>query len=383
MTDLNGHLTDIRAWARDFAEHEVAPRAAEMDWSGTYDASVIEEMFAAGMMGMLVPSAYGGRGATALEYITVVEELARADASTALVMSIHNSLVSALLDEFASDEVKARVLPALARDKVGAFALTELDPAAPTRAVERDGVFVVDGAKMYITNGPVAQVIVLFAVTGEREAEREGKRVKRDEFSALLIEGGDAKGLRRENIGGRLGLTAAPVGRLDFDGLDVPVENVIGERGAGYRMATRVLDGGRIAAAAMAVGLAQAAVEAARGYATTRVLKGKAISSFQGIQFLIAEIVTKLSAARALTYEAAREMDKGAPITKIAAQAKLFASETASFVSSKALQIHGGSGVLRGLHPIERLFRDARVMEIIEGTSEIQKLIVAGCELKA
>jgi butyryl-CoA dehydrogenase len=383
MADLNGHLTDIRAWARDFAEQELAPRSAEMDRSGVYDPSVVEAMFAAGMMGMLVPRAYGGRGATALEYITIVEELARADASTALVMSIHNSLVVALLAEFATDEVKARVLPSLAKDRVGAFALTELDPGAPTRAREEGGVFIVDGTKMYITNGPVADVIVVFAVTGEVEAERHGKLVKRDELSALLVEGGDKKGLRRENIGGRLGLTAAPVGRLDFDGLEVPVGNVIGERGAGYAMATRVLDGGRIGAAAMAVGLAQAAVEAARRHATSRILKGKAISSFQGVQFLIAEITTKLSAARALTYEAAREMDKGAPVTKLAAQAKLFASETASFVASKALQIHGGSGVIRGLHPIERLFRDARVMEIIEGTSEIQKLIVAGCELSA
>jgi butyryl-CoA dehydrogenase len=382
MTDLNGHLTDIRSWARDFAENEVAPRAAEMDRTGRYDTSVIDEMFAAGMMGMLVPSEYGGRGSGALEYITVVEELARADASTALVMSIHNSLVVALLTEFASDEVKARVLPSLAKNKVGAFALTELDPASPTRATERGGSFFVDGTKMYITNGPVADVIVLFAATGEVEVERHGKRVKRDEFSALLIEDAEAKGLRRENIGGRLGLTAAPVGRLEFEGLPVPVGNVIGERGAGYKMAMRVLDGGRIGAAAMAVGVAQAAVEAARRYATSRILQGKAISSFQGIQFIIAEIVTKLSAARALTYEAAREMDKGAPITKIAAQAKLFASETASFVASKALQIHGGSGVVRDLHPVERLFRDARVMEIIEGTSEIQKLIVAGCELK-
>jgi len=383
MTDLNGHLTDIRNWARDFAENEVAPRAAEMDRAGRYDASVIDEMFAAGMMGMLVPSEYGGRGSSALEYITVVEELARADASTALVMSIHNSLVVALLDEFASDEVRARVLPSLARDRVGAFALTELDPAAPTRATERDGNFSVDGTKMYITNGPVADVIVLFAITGEVEIERHGKLVKKNEFSALLIENGEAKGLRRENIGGRLGLTAAPVGKLDFEGLEVPVGNVIGKRGGGYRMAMKVLDGGRIGAAAMAVGVAQASVEAARSYATSRVLQGKAISSFQGVQFMIAEIATKLSAARALTYEAAREMERGAPITKIAAQAKLFASETASFVASKALQVHGGSGVVRGLHPVERLFRDARVMEIIEGTSEIQKLIVAGCELKS
>jgi butyryl-CoA dehydrogenase len=382
MTDVNGHLTDIRGWAREFAEHDVAPRAVEMDRTGCYDASVIDAMFDAGMMGMLVPSEYGGRGSSALEYITVVEELARADASTALVMSIHNSLVVALLKEFASDEVKARVLPSLAKDKVGAFALTELDPAAPTRARERDAVFVINGTKMYITNGPVADVIVLFAATGEIEIEKHGKLVKRDEFSAILIENGDVKGLRRENIGGRLGLTAAPVGKLEFEGVEVPVDNVIGSRGSGYPMAMRVLDGGRIGAAAMAVGLAQAAVDAARSYATSRILKGKSISSFQGVQFMIAEIVTRLSAARALTYEAAREMDRGAPITKIAAQAKLFASETASFVASKALQVHGGSGVLRGLHPVERLFRDARVMEIIEGTSEIQKLIVAGCELK-
>jgi butyryl-CoA dehydrogenase len=353
-----------------------------MDATGLYDTSVIDEMFAAGMMGMLVPSEYGGRGASALEYISVVEELARADASTALVMSIHNSLVVALLDEFASDDVKARVLPSLAKSKVGAFALTELDPARPTRAVEREGAFVIDGTKMYITNGPVADVIVLFAVTGEVRGERDGRPVTRDEFSAVLIENGESSGLRRENIGGRLGLTAAPVGKLEFDGLRVPVANVIGERGAGFRMAMRVLDGGRVGAAAMAVGVAQASVEAARSYATSRISQGKSISSFQGIQFMIAEIATKLSAARALTYEAAREMDKGGSITKIAAQAKLFASETASFVASKALQVHGGSGVVRGLHPVERLFRDARVMEIIEGTSEIQKLIVAGCELK-
>jgi alkylation response protein AidB-like acyl-CoA dehydrogenase len=381
MFDLNDQQKETRAWAREFAEREVLPRAAEMDRSATYDRAVIEAMFKAGLMGLLVPEQYGGRGLSALEHATAVEELARCDASTALVMSIHSSLVAALIAEFASDEMKDAVLPGLASSKVGAFALTEEDPSVPTKADPAGDAFTANGTKMYITNGPVADLIVLFAVTGVTETERDGKVRQRDEVSALLVDA-DAAGLTCTQIDGKMGLTAAPVGRMVFRDVSIPASRLVGERGEGLRMAMSMLNVGRIGAAAMAVGIGQAALEAARSYATTRVTGGRPIAKFQAVQLMVAESATRLEAARALTYQAASAADRGEPISELAAMAKLFASETASFVASKALQVHGGSGLVRELHPVERYFRDARVMEIIEGTSEIQKLVVAGHELK-
>ncbi|MCK4410506.1 MAG: acyl-CoA dehydrogenase family protein [Candidatus Eisenbacteria sp.] len=382
MFDLNDQQKETRAWAREFAEREVLPRAAEMDRSATYDHAVIEAMFEVGLMGLLVPEQYGGRELSTLDYTTAVEELARCDASTALVMSIHSSLVTALIAEFASDEMKSAVLPDLASGKVGAFALTEEDPSVPTKADRAGDAFTANGTKMYITNGPVADLIVLFAVTGVTETERDGKVRKRDEVSALLVDAHDADGLTRTQVEGKMGLTAAPVGRLVFRDVSIPEARLVGEMGAGFRMALSVLDAGRIGAAAMAVGIGQAALEATRSYATTRVTGGRPIAKFQAVQLMVAEAATRLEAARALTYQAASAADRGEPISELAAMAKLFASETASFVASKALQVHGGSGIVQELHPVERYFRDARVMEIIEGTSEIQKLVVAGHELK-
>jgi butyryl-CoA dehydrogenase len=382
LFDVDERQSETRAWVRSFAEREVAPRAAEMDLTAAYDSAVTDAMFAEGLMGMLVPAEHGGRGASILEYATAVEELARGDASTALVMSIHNSLAVGLLSAFASDDMKERVLPALASKWVGAFALTELDPESPTTAAEDGDSLVVNGTKMYITNGPVADLIVVFAVTGEVEVEKRGEVMKRPETSAILVEAGRASGLTRENIAGRIGLTAAPVGKLEFSNVRIPTANLVGKRGAGFRMAMHVLDGGRIGAAAMAVGVGQAALDSARSYALSRVTGGRPIAKLQGVQFMIAEMATQLEAARALTYRAAEAMDRGKPYAEISAQAKLFASEAASFVASKSLQVHGGSGVVRNLHPVERYFRDARVLEIIEGTSEIQKLVVAGWELR-
>lgn len=382
MFDLSDKQSRTRERVRGFAEREVAPRAASMDAAAAFERPVLNALFGAGLMGMLAPADHGGEGATTLEYVTAVEELARCDASTALVMSIHNSLVVALLSEFASEDTKRRVLPALAGTSVGAFALTEEEPSEPTSASEEGGAFVVNGTKTYITNGPIADVILLFAVTGRTESEKGGKTVTRDEVSALLVDAEAATGLERTSVGGRLGLCAAPVGRLAFDSVHVGAESLVGARGAGFKMAMKVLDGGRIAAAAMAVGVGQAALESARDYARSRVTQGRPIAKLQAVQFMIAEAATRLEAARALTYQAATIADRGEPITEIAAQAKLFAAESASFVASRSLQVHGGAGVVRGLHGAERCFRDARVLEIIEGTSEIQKLVVAGWELR-
>ena len=382
MFDLSDGQKATRARVRELAEREVLPKAASMDASGAFDGEVVRALFDAGLMGMLVPREHGGSASTTLEYVTAVEELARCDASTALAMSIHSSLVTALLGEFASDDVKSRFLPKLAGASVGAFALTEENPSAPTRASGDGDAFVVNGTKMYITNGPIADIIVVFAVTGRTESEKNGKKVARDEVSALLLEAGEAAGITRSSVGTTLGLTAAPVGRLAFEDVRVPTVNLLGARGAGFKMAMKVLDGGRIAAAAMAVGVAQAALEAATSYARSRVTQGRPIAKLQAVQFMVAEAATRLEAARALTYQAAAMADRGEAITEVAAQAKLFATETASFVASRSLQVHGGAGVVRELHAVERHFRDARVLEIIEGTSEIQKLVVAGCELK-
>ncbi len=381
MFDLTEGQQRTRERIRAFAESEIAPLAASMDRAGDFPRELLRAMFQNGLMSILVPAAYGGRGAPMLDYVTAVEEVARADASSALVMSIHSSLVTALLSEFASDSMKEAYLPRLAEKSVGAFALTDENPSSPTKALETGRAFVANGTKMYITNGPVADIVLLFAVTGEVEVEKGGKTTKRDEVSALLLEA-PSEGLTRSSAGTKLGLSAAPVGRLVFKDVSIPADRLVGERGAGFRMAMRALDGGRIAAAAMGVGIGQAALDAATAYARTRVTQGQPISRFQAVQLMVAEASTRLEAARALTYQAASMADRGEPITKVAAQAKLFASETASFVASKALQVHGGSGVVRDLHAVERYFRDARVLEIIEGTSEIQKLVVAGQELR-
>ncbi len=381
MFDLTESQKRTRERIRAFAEAEIAPQAASMDRAGDFPRELLRAMFENGLMSILIPAAYGGRGAPMLDYVTAVEEVARADASSALVMSIHSSLVTALLAEFASEDIKEKHLPRLAERSVGAFALTEENPTQPTRALDKGRAFVASGTKMYITNGPVADLVLLFAVTGEVEVEKGGKTTKRDEVSALLVDAG-SEGLTRSSAGTKLGLSAAPVGRLVFKDVKVPADRLVGERGAGLRMAMKALDGGRIAAAAMGVGLGQAALEAATAYARTRITQGQPIARFQAVQLMIAEASTRLEAARALTYQAASTADRGEPITKIAAQAKLFASEASSFVASRALQVHGGSGVVRDLHAVERYFRDARVLEIIEGTSEIQKLVVAGQELK-
>jgi len=381
MFDLTESQATTRAWAREFAEGEMATKAASMDKAGDFPADLVRAMFEAGLMGMLVPAEYGGRGAAMLEYVTAVEEVARADASSGLVMSIHSSLVTALLAEFASDSLREAHLPALATKSVGAFALTEENPSEPTMAEPSGKSYVADGTKMYITNGPIADLIVLFAMTGKTESEKNGKTVERDEVSALLVDA-PTDGLTRKSAGSKLGLSAAPVGRLEFRGVKVPGDRLVGERGAGFKMALRALDGGRIAAAAMGVGVGQAALDAAKAYAAGRVSQGRPIARFQAVQFMIAEAATRLEAARALTYQAASMADRGERVTEIAAQAKLFSSETATFAASRCLQVHGGAGVVRDLHPVERYFRDARVLEIIEGTSEIQKLVVAGSELR-
>jgi len=381
MFDLTEKQQKTRAWAREFAEREIAPLASSMDKAGDFPREHLRAMFEAGLMGMLVPAEHGGRGASMLEYVTAVEEVARADASSALVMSIHSSLVTALLAEHASNALKGEHLPALATKSVGSFALTEEDPSSPTVAEEKGKSFVAEGTKMYITNGPIADLVILFAVTGKSEFEKNGKKVAKDEVSALLVDAG-SEGLARKSAGSKLGLSAAPVGRLEFRGVEIPAARLVGERGAGFKMALKALDGGRIAAAAMGVGLGQAALDAARAYAKDRVTQGRPIAKLQAVQFMIAEAATRLEAARALTYQAAATADRGEPITEVAAQAKLFASESASFVASRCLQVHGGAGVVRDLHPVERYLRDARVLEIIEGTSEIQKLVIAGIELK-
>ncbi|MBD3349395.1 MAG: acyl-CoA dehydrogenase [Candidatus Eisenbacteria bacterium] len=381
MFDVTEKQKKTRTWAREFAESEIAPAASAMDKAGNFPRELLKSMFDAGLMGMLVPTEHGGRGAAMLEYVTAVEEVARADASAALVMSIHSSLVTALLAEFASDAMKAARLPSLASKSLGSFALTEEDPSEPTRAEPSGKGFAATGTKMYITNGTLSDLIILFAVTGEKTSEKDGKTVTRPELSALLV-GAPAEGLTRKSAGTKLGLSAAPVGRLEFSGVKIPAEALVGERGAGFGMAMKALDGGRIAAAAMGVGIGQASLDAAKSYARERVTQGRPIAKFQAVQFMIAEAATRLEAARALTYQAAGMADGGGRVTEIAAQAKLFASETASFVASRCLQVHGGAGVVRDLYPVERYFRDARVLEIIEGTSEIQKLVVAGSELR-
>ena len=372
----------IQAAAREFARSEIAPIAAEFDRSGEFPSKTIAKAGELGFMGIEVPGEYGGTGSDATSYALVIAEISAADAAHGTIVSVNNSLYGTSLLDYGTEEQKRRFLEPVASGRViGAYALTEPQSgsdAAAMRcraAVSKDGsYYTINGKKSWITSGPVAKYIILFART-ERNGEDAG-------ISAFVIDTEEA-GFARGKVEPKLGIRASATCEIEFTDYRCPVENRIGEEGRGFSIAMAVLDAGRIGIAAQALGIAEAAYEAALTYSRERHAFGEPIGSFQAIQAKIADMKMRIEASRLLIYHAAwsrtQARKAGARSTLPGSLAKLHASETAMFVTHQALQIHGGMGYSKEL-PIERYFRDAKITEIYEGTSEIQRMVIGRLE---
>ena len=369
----------IQQTARDFADREVAPEARELDREARWPAELVARMAELGLLGVAVPSEWGGTGADTVSYALAMEEVSRACASTGVIMSVSNSLVCDPLLKYGSDAQKRDYLTPLASGKkLGCFGLTE--PASgsdashmETVAVDAGDHWVLDGAKNWITNGPHADVILVFAAH-DRAAGAKGT-------TALIVEKG-TPGFTTNKPDHKLGIHAAHSCTVFFEGCKVPKSQQLGEPGQGFKIAMSTLDGGRIGIAAQALGIARAAYEKALAYSKERKAFGKPLADKQAIQFMLADMATELDAARLLTHRAATMKDKGVRHTSESAVAKLYASEMCTRVAHKALQIHGGYGYSTE-YDVERHYRDARITEIYEGTSEIQRIVIAANALKA
>jgi len=371
--ELSDDQQRIRAVAREFADAELGDKIAPYDARHEFAWEIVKKLGPLGFLGVLVPEAYGGAGLDYVSYALIVEELNRGDASVGITMWAHNSLCTNHIALFGSPAQKQTYLPRLASGAVlGAWGLTEpgsgSDAAAlRTRAVERDGAWVLNGTKAFITNASVGEIAVVLART---DAEKKSRGI-----SAFILERG-TPGFSAGTPYRKLGLHASDTAELVLEDARVPAANLLGARGAGFAQAMTVLEGGRIAMAAMAVGIAQAAVDQAVRYMKQRSAFGKTLAEFNGLQGMLADLVTEVEVARLLTLRAAWLKDEGRPAMHAAAMAKLFASETAMKAATQAVQIHGGAGYIAEF-PVERIFRDAKLTEIGEGTSEIQRLVIA------
>ena len=371
--DLTPEQQQVRDVARQFAEGELGDKIAPYDERHEFPHEIVAKLGPLGFLGVVIPEEFGGAGLDYVSYALIVEELCRGDASVGITMWAHNSLCTNHIASFASPELKRKYLPDLTSGRVlGAWGLTEpgsgSDAAAlATRAELSDGAWVLNGSKAFITNASVGRTAVVMART---DPERKTRGI-----SAFVLEKG-MPGFTSGKPYRKLGLHASDTAELIFDDARVPAENLIGERGAGFVQAMQVLEGGRIAMAAMGVGIAQAAVDQAVKYMKQRSAFGRTLAEFNGLQGMIAEVATDVEVARLLTLRAAHLKDAGRPAMHAAAMAKLFASEAAMKAASKAVQIHGGAGYITEF-PVERIFRDAKLTEIGEGTSEIQRLVIA------
>lgn len=371
--ELPDDLKDMRRHVRAFARERIAPVAAELDAEPRFPRATLTEMGAMGLMGVTTPERYGGAGLDTLAYAVLLEEIAAADASHATLMAVTNGLPQKMLVAYGSDAQKEAYLPRLASGEwYGAFCLSEphagSDAAAlRTRARREAGGYRLRGTKAWVTGGGEADVYLVLAVT-EPDAGARG-------ITAFLVPS-DADGLSFGAPERKMGQHAAITTTVTFDDVLVPEDHRLGADGEGFVLAMASLDGGRIGIAAQSVGIARAAFEAARDYADEREAFGRPIRAFQGVSFPLAEMATRLEAARLLTWKAAWATDRGFRVTQEASMAKLFASEAAGFVTDAALQVLGGAGYTRD-HPVERYLRDARVTRIYEGTSEIQRMVIA------
>jgi butyryl-CoA dehydrogenase len=364
--------------ARDFAENEVAPIAAQLDETGRYPEELVKKMAELGFMGVYVPEKYGGAGMDYMCYSIAVEEISKACASTGIILSAHTSLVCDPILKNATEEQKMRFLSPLASGKtIGCFGLTEAgagsDPAAlKTTAVLDGNKWVINGSKLFITNGGQAGIALVIAVT-DKNAAHKG-------LGAFIVEKG-TPGFKIGKHEKKLGINASSTTELIFEDCRIPRENILQEPGKGFKIAMELLDGGRIGVASQALGIARAALDASVKYSKERVQFGKPISEFQALQWMMADMATEIEAARLLIRQAAWLKQNGQRFSKEAAMAKLYASEVATKAAHRAIQIHGGYGYTKD-YPVERYYRDARITEIYEGTSEIQRLVIASSLLK-
>lgn len=379
---MNLELTEeqqlLQKSVREFAEAEVKPLAKENDETGKYPRELFQKAAELGLTGVAIPEAEGGAGMDHISYAIVIEEISRVCASTGVILSVQNSLYCDPIHRFGTEDQKKKFLLPFARgEKIGCYALTEPQAgsnaaALTTKAVRKGDKYVINGTKAWITNGGAADAAIVYVNTQPEKGEKG--------ITALVVEKG-TPGFAVGKEEKKLGIHATACTELSFSDCEVPAGNRIGEEGEGYKVALSTLDGGRIGIAAQATGIAQGAFEAALSYAQQRQAFGHPIADFQAIQFMLADMATEIDAARLLLRRAAWKQDSGARFSMEAAIAKLFASEMSTRVAHKAIQIHGGYGY-SSEYPVERAYRDARITEIYEGTSEIQRLVIAAWVLK-
>ena len=377
LTPLSEEQREIQHLARTFATEEIAPHAEQWDRAACFDLSVARKMGELGFLGMLIPDEFDGLGLDTTTYLLALEEIAVADASTAVLMSVHNSLPTQMLLHFGTDAQKQRFLKPMARGElIGAFALSEPEAGSDASSLrcqaERlpDGDWILSGTKSWVTSGSFAGMIMVMART-DSPADRRGAKG----ISAFIVTP-DLPGFHVGRKEDKMGLRASPTVQLTFDGLRVPAANLLGEEGEGFFYAMRSLDNGRLGIAAQAIGIARAALDASLEYAAERRQFGQPIKDFQAIQFKLADMASRIASSRALLHATAAAKDRGESTTLHGSMCKLLASETAMFVASEAVQIFGGYGYVKD-YPVERYFRDAKITEIYEGTSEIQRIVIA------
>ncbi|MFL5463469.1 MAG: acyl-CoA dehydrogenase family protein [Gemmatimonadaceae bacterium] len=373
---LTEEQTEVQKLARDFAQAEIVPHSAEWDQKAYFEPSLVKKLGELGFLGMMLPEEYDGLGADTGTYLIALEEIAAADASVAVLMSVHNSLPTQMILRYGSAEQKDRFLRKMARGEIlSAFALSEPEAgsdasALTTQAVKDGDAWVLNGTKSWVTNGNTAGAIMTMARTDTTGARRGARGI------GAFIVTPDLPGFNVGKKEDKLGLRASPTVQLNFDNLRVPKENLLGDETQGFIYAMQSLDNGRLGIAAQAIGIARAALEHSVVYAAERKQFGKAIKEFEAIQFKLADMAMRVAASRALLHAAAAAKDRGQSVRQFSSMAKLMASETAMWVTTQAVQIFGGYGYVKD-YPVERLMRDAKVTEIYEGTSEIQRIVIA------
>jgi len=359
--------------ARDFARKELEPNVQRWDEEEHFPREAVLMLGELGFLGMMIPEEYGGSGLSTLTYILALEEISKVDPSIAVTMSVHNSLPTSMLKDYGTEEQKRKFLVPMARgEKIGAFALSEPgagSDAASVRTAARkiDGGYVITGTKVFITNGGTGDLFLVFARTGAAEGAHG--------ISSFIVEK-EREGFKVGKKERKMGLRSSNTAELIFEDMFVPEENLLGSEGEGFILAMKGLDNGRLGIAAQALGIADRCLEESIAYSKERQQFGRPIAAFQAVQFHLADMAMKIEASRTLLYATAIKKDRGEVVTKEAAMAKLFASETAMETATKAVQIHGGNGYMKE-YAVERFFRDAKVTEIYEGTSEVQRIVIA------
>jgi len=373
---LTEEQTEVQKLAREFAQAEIVPHSSEWDEKAYFEPTLVKKLGDLGFLGMMLPEEYDGLGTDTGTYLIALEEIAAADASVAVLMSVHNSLPTQMILRYGSDAQKTRFLNRMARGELlGAFALSEPDAGSDassltTQAVKDGACWVLNGTKSWVTNGNTADVIIVMARTDSTGSRRGARGI------GAFIVTPDLPGFTVGKKEDKLGLRASPTVQLNFDNLRVPAENLLGDETQGFVYAMQSLDNGRLGIAAQAIGIARAALEHSVVYASERKQFGKSLKEFEAIQFKLADMAMRVAGSRALLHAAAAAKDRGQSIRQFSSMAKLMSSETAMWVTTQAVQIFGGYGYVKD-YPVERLMRDAKVTEIYEGTSEIQRIVIA------